>query len=131
MEALGGRGMKRTRELYEEISKIFVEKGVASNKFALLSELYNIAEVAEDENFVFVDPIIKALDGFVDFEGLVASRVNYLQVLRRALITSGKYNNCLRVLSEYSVFIDKELHRDEELSDLWTWVKERSLKDKR
>ncbi len=123
--------MKRTREIYEELSNLFVEKGVASNKFSLLSELYNIAEVAEDENFILGDPIIKALDGFVDYEGNKASELNYLQVLRRALITSGKYNSCLRVLSEYSVFIDEEIYKDESLHRFWTWVRKRSEQDKR
>ena len=34
----------RAYQIYKELSELFVEKGIASNKFGLLAELYRMAE---------------------------------------------------------------------------------------
>lgn len=41
--------MMRSLEIYKELSELFVDKGIGSNKFSLLTELYIMAEEAENK----------------------------------------------------------------------------------
>jgi len=85
---------KTNKELYEDISKIFVEHGICSTDFAKLTELYRRTEMEGmvTEKRVLDEVIeggigkeIRLLKSYFDYEGEAVLNINDVKDLWKAL----------------------------------------------